>query len=121
MLANSSAYYSKLFLPLMATAALFSMQPGVLPPSFYTGKSFLLCWLLPTFVAVVAGVYYNRKSFRLSRSRRGGASLQDHIYSLQMRGRYTESARSLLSRGADISYRDDIELGPVSHVASFLD
>ncbi|KAI8691862.1 hypothetical protein NCS56_00179800 [Fusarium sp. Ph1] len=111
---------SVLFLPLMATAALFSMQPGVLPPSFYTGKSFLLCWLLPTFVAVVAGVYYNRKSFRLTRSRRG-ASLQDHIYSLQMRGRYTESARSLLSRGADISYMDDIELGPVSRVASFLD
>ncbi|EEU48936.1 uncharacterized protein NECHADRAFT_75591 [Fusarium vanettenii 77-13-4] len=46
-----------LFLPLTATAALFSMQPGVLPASFYTGKSFLLCWLLPTFVAVVAASF----------------------------------------------------------------
>ncbi|KAM6537878.1 hypothetical protein FALCPG4_003777 [Fusarium falciforme] len=110
-----------LFLPFTATAALFSMQPGILPVSFYTGKSFLLCWLIPTSLAVGAVVYYNRKSFLLTRSRSRRASRRGHTYSQQVRGWYTESTRSLISWGAEVSPSDDIELGSVSRAASFHD
>ncbi|KAJ4146273.1 hypothetical protein NW754_001740 [Fusarium falciforme] len=110
-----------LFLPFTATAALFSMQPGILPASFYTGRSFLLCWLIPTSLAVGAVVYYNRKSFLLTRSRSRRASRRGHTYSQQVHGWYTESTRSLISWGAEVSPSDDIELGSVSRAASFHD
>lgn len=56
----------QLFLPFTATAALFSMQPGVLPSEAVSAKVFFICWLSLT-VMVFAVSFICKGPFQLDK------------------------------------------------------
>lgn len=123
------AYHLQLFLPLGATAAVFSMQPGILPAKAYSGKIFLACWLSLTSLVVLAITWlrwwpsrlYNVKKRDPPSQSRGVQSQQGRLAGV---GSVASLIPGLSRQGDDYGtdpYADGIELGLVQSTRSFVD
>lgn len=121
------SYNLKFFLPFTATAAFFSMQPGVLPEKAYTWWIFITCWLSLTAAIVAIGAFSKWWPFGHSGRRKQAAPTQARFmesHNQRLNVGVVSSSNSRFFRREDengtTSYTDDIELGSMRSTRDFL-
>ncbi|KAF5577054.1 transcription factor SEF1 [Fusarium pseudocircinatum] len=98
------------FLPLTAVTGIFSMQPGILPDSFYKWWIFIIFWIVITLLVILAVEFRSlRSSIPTLRSDRSCSRISPSWYPFTSR-------LSLLSSSTD--FPAEIELIPRSPVAT---
>lgn len=88
----------QLFLPFTATAALFSMQPGVLPSEAVSARVFFICWLLLTILMLAVSISC-KGTFQIHKWIWSKTSVLDQFTHSRRQGMISEARTSLFSAG----------------------